>query len=72
MKLNIGSLVRIKYTAPPPPPEWATIFIEDFESGWFVDNTFNSIFIEDFENWFIDNLFNLLFTEDFQDPSWNT
>lgn len=70
-RLNIGSLVRIKYTALPPPPEWSQIFTEDFESLWFIDNTFNSIFIEDFEsNWFTNNLFNLLFTEDFEDPTW--
>ena len=70
-RLNIGSLVRIKYTAIPPPPEWAEIFTEDFESGWFIDNTFNSIFTDNFEiDWFENNLFNSLFIENFEDPSW--
>ena len=39
-RLNIGSLVRIKYDATPPPPDWAVIFTEDFENGWFIDNRF--------------------------------
>ena len=70
-RLNIGSLVRVKYDATPPPPEWSQIFTENFENGWFISNAFNSVLTDNFEvNWFIDNLFNLLFTEDFEDPSW--
>lgn len=70
-RLNIGSLVRIKYTAVPPPPEWAEIFTEDFESLWFIDNTFNSILTDNFEtNWFVDNTQNSIFEENFEDPTW--
>lgn len=70
-RLNIGNLVRIKYTATPPPPAWAEIHTEDFECGWFIDSIFNSILVENFEiNWFIDNLLNSQFTENFEDPSW--
>ena len=46
-------------------------FLEDFETGWLVEGTFNNIFDELFETeWFIDNFFTGLFAENFQGIDW--
>jgi hypothetical protein len=58
----------IAITESPLPP----YFIENFNLGWFENNSFNSLFLEDFENnWFIDNLFSQLFLEDLE-TNWFT
>ena len=53
----------IAITEIPTPP----YYTEDFETGWFIDNTFVSLFTEDLEtNWFTQNLFIQLFSDDLE------
>lgn len=53
----------IAITPSPLPP----YFTENFESGWFIDNTFIFLFTEDLEiGWFTNNLFNQLFVENLE------
>ena len=60
-RLSIGNLVRIKIVS--------SGFNENFESGWFINRQFSSLFIDNFENWFVDNIFTKI-SEDYFEIGW--